>query len=266
MKLLPRSYGWKFFYASALVVVLAACLSITVFLLFALSGTFRRAGTITAVEVDTALHDLAPSMGGLWENRAAWPARFDRFRREHKFAPVRIIVLDAAGRVLYREGKDTPLDDLAGPGAARLTQAQVMALLAGKSHLENDTLYVVAPVYRRGNPVGILLGYIRPYSAVRPKSQPSSLLLLMLIPGLATLAASSLASFYLARGLRARAAALTQAIQAMAEGDYRGRLPFTDDDEIGRVAGAFNAMADRLAEARAREEALERLKQELVTN
>ena len=217
--------------------------------------------------MDHGLHDLAPAISALWDSRAAWPARFDRFRREEKLAPVRIVVLDTAGRVLYREGKDdTPLDDLAGRGAARLTQAQVIALLAGKSHLQDDLLYVVAPVDRGGIPVGILLGYIRPYSAVRPKSQPSSLLLLMLIPGLATLVVSSLASFYLARGLRARATALTRAIGSMADGDYRSRLPVTDDDEIGRVAGAFNAMADRLAEARAREETLERLKQELITN
>ncbi len=119
MKLSPRSYGWKFFYVSALVVVLAGCLTVAIFLLFALANAFRPAATITAAEMDTDLHNLTPAVGDLWETRAAWPARFDRFRREEKLAPVRIVVLDTAGRVLYREGTDTPLDVLAGPGAVR---------------------------------------------------------------------------------------------------------------------------------------------------
>ena len=32
MRLHPRSYGWKFFYASALVVVLTGCLTVAIFL------------------------------------------------------------------------------------------------------------------------------------------------------------------------------------------------------------------------------------------
>ena len=105
MRLHPRSYGWKFFYASALVVVLTGCLTVAIFLLFALANAFRPAGTITATEVDHGLHDLAPAISALWDSRTAWPARFDRFRREEKLAPVRIVVLDTAGRVLYREGR-----------------------------------------------------------------------------------------------------------------------------------------------------------------
>ena len=58
MRLHPRSYGWKFFYASALVVVLTGCLTVAIFLLFVLANAFRPAGTITAAEMDHGLHDL----------------------------------------------------------------------------------------------------------------------------------------------------------------------------------------------------------------
>lgn len=89
---------------------------------------------------------------------------------------------------------------------------------------------------------------------------------LLLLPVLATVATSLAASIYLARGLRRRLGRLSAAIQSMAEGDYRSRLPVESEDEIGQVAAGFNRMADRLEASRAQEQTLERLKRDLITN
>lgn len=56
----------------------------------------------------------------------------------------------------------------------------------------------------------------------------------------------------LARRLRRDAAALAESAKAVAAGDLTARAAVTDD-ELGRVAAAFNAMAVRLAEADARQ-------------
>ncbi|HBL50445.1 MAG TPA: hypothetical protein DDZ65_09415 [Firmicutes bacterium] len=90
---------------------------------------------------------------------------------------------------------------------------------------------------------------------------------LLLIAALATITTGAFASFYMARSLKARLADLTEAIKAMAAGDYRTRINSTAiRDEIGIVATAFNDMADRLEESRAQEAELERLKRQLITN
>ncbi len=268
MRLRPKSYGWKFFYASTLVVIFAGIISFALFFLFAFTRLFNAGGqTISATQMDSGLHELAPSLGKLWQEPEAWRARFNRFRQEQRLKPVRVIVLDMEGRVLYREGASTPLGELFGEEIGRLRQDQLVMMLAGKIHLQHDMIYAVAPIARDdGRPAGILLGYIQPFSAYQAKPRTITQLLFLLIPCLATILASALASLYLARGLRRRLAALTGAIQGMAEGEYRARLSPVDDDELGQVAVAFNAMADRLAEARAQEEALERLKRELITN
>ncbi|HAZ21169.1 MAG TPA: hypothetical protein DCY84_02230, partial [Firmicutes bacterium] len=67
---------------------------------------------------------------------------------------------------------------------------------------------------------------------------------LLLIAALATITTGAFASFYMARSLKARLADLTEAIKAMAAGDYRTRINSTAiRDEIGIVATAFNDMA-----------------------
>jgi|GEM_PF-1069985 len=90
---------------------------------------------------------------------------------------------------------------------------------------------------------------------------------LLLIAAMATVTTGAFASFYMARSLKKRLTVLTEAIKAMAEGDYRTRIDNAAiRDEIGAVASAFNDMADRLEESRAQEAELERLKRQLITN
>ncbi|MGN6753741.1 MAG: DUF4153 domain-containing protein [Intrasporangium sp.] len=54
---------------------------------------------------------------------------------------------------------------------------------------------------------------------------------------------------WLARGMTAPLREMTRAATRMAGGDYRQRVTATSDDEVGRLARAFNAMADDIASA-----------------
>lgn len=258
------SLGWRFTLVSAAVVVFSGALTVALFIFF-LPVVGRSGPRISATEMDHAVHKLAPDLGRHWQERGAWRGLFTDFRRANHLDPVKLTVLGADGMVLYREGDLVARFPMAGSN--RLTRAGLVGLLAGKSHLDKeDLIYVVAPIERHGAPIGVLLGELRPYSAYRYSPRPVMQYLIFLLPGLATIFVSAVAGICLARGLRGRLDGLARAIHGLAEGDYRGRLAPGPDDEIGRVAAAFNRMADRLAEARAQEEALERLKSELVTN
>ncbi len=64
-----------------------------------------------------------------------------------------------------------------------------------------------------------------------------------------TVAAALAATQWLARGMTAPLDQMTSAVRAMAGGDYGQRVTATSTDEVGVLAGAFNAMAADLASA-----------------
>ena len=63
----------------------------------------------------------------------------------------------------------------------------------------------------------------------------------------------------LARGMTSPLREMTAAARAMAQGDYSVRVRASSRDEVGQLAGAFNTMADDLAQA-------DTLRRELVAN
>ncbi|MBM3673832.1 MAG: HAMP domain-containing protein [Actinobacteria bacterium] len=64
---------------------------------------------------------------------------------------------------------------------------------------------------------------------------------------------------YLARGMTTPLREMAEATQAMARGDYTIRITDTANDEVGRLARAFNRMAAELAET-------DRVRRDLVAN
>ena len=79
---------------------------------------------------------------------------------------------------------------------------------------------------------------------------------------LAVLAVALAAALLLARGITRRLAAVEGAARAFGAGDLGARVPAGGADELTRVGGAFNAMADELQASRAR---LERWNEDLKT-
>ncbi|MGE5623899.1 MAG: ATP-binding protein [Methanocella sp.] len=259
---LSRTYAQQFFLVSTAVVVVSGLLTVALVLLMAPRLLDRTRINLTAM--DAAIQEVAPSIGAAWEDFGVWRSHFRAVRGRH-LAPVRINVITVDGRVLYREGD--LLRRLDPKGTGRLDPSEVIGLLAGRQHIEDDWVYAVAPVRRDGAAVGFITADLKPYSRYRgPQTSGMSPLTLLLTPTLVTVIMSMLASIYLASGLRRRLTGLSEAIQSMAEGDYRSRLSIGTADEVGQVAAAFNHMADKLEASRIQEQNLERLKRDLIAN
>ncbi len=73
----------------------------------------------------------------------------------------------------------------------------------------------------------------------------NALLFITLIGGVLTIGVAVLLAAWLSRRITAPVTALTEATQAIAEGDL-ARLPVTSSDELGRMSAAFNRMAATL--------------------
>jgi signal transduction histidine kinase len=107
------------------------------------------------------------------------------------------------------------------------------------------------PITVNGKVAGYLLGQgpgISTFSTLEQQFVGTvnwALLLASLIAG----AVAIVISLVVARRLTAPLASMTQAAQAMARGDLTRRVQVSSDDEVGRLAGAFNTMAASLARA-----------------
>ena len=77
----------------------------------------------------------------------------------------------------------------------------------------------------------------------------SALLYITLIGGVLTIGVAALLAAWLSRRITAPVSALTEATQAIAEGDLTP-LPVTSSDELGRMSAAFNQMAATLTTQR----------------
>ena len=73
----------------------------------------------------------------------------------------------------------------------------------------------------------------------------STLLYIILIGGTLTVGVAILLAFWLSKRITAPVASLTEATQAIAQGDA-ARLPVTSSDELGRMSAAFNRMTSAL--------------------
>jgi signal transduction histidine kinase len=113
------------------------------------------------------------------------------------------------------------------------------------------------PVPQRGPPMGLL--YVSPPDRPLGEAFLASVnRTLLLVAACAGLGAVGL-SLGLSRRILAPVEALTAAARRMAAGDLSQRVDVTSGDEIGDLAGAFNAMADGLAR-------LEELRRNMVTD
>ena len=70
------------------------------------------------------------------------------------------------------------------------------------------------------------------------------------IAGSITLLVSLVVAFLLARSIAGPITRLTQATEALARGQYDYRVPSKGKDEIGRLAGSLNTMAEQVQRAR----------------
>ncbi|MFN8500137.1 MAG: HAMP domain-containing sensor histidine kinase [Anaerolineae bacterium] len=207
----------------------------------------------------------------------------NQIRNQARFARLHVILLDNEGRVTedFLGGTLTPdgqrIPSLDGqvignlpprPGASSADSSD--GAPAGQSgqrglalpkvalpprtnsvDLGSQTLvYAIAPLPRPATPEAPgAPGYVGVVQFV-PEAQPwPTLTRLMLTVGVIVFALATALGFWLARSITKPVAQLTRATEAMARGDYGLTIPVKGDDEVARLARAFNTMSHEVDQA-----------------
>ena len=139
--------------------------------------------------------------------------------------PVRVVIVDADGRVV--------LDNLSelSPGT-----------MAPEFEGRNETLFNLTT----NQPVGrVYLDVNQEFLSTESHGFLNTILTVSLIGGLLTAGAGVLVAAWMSKRITAPVTALTEATQAIAQGDTT-RLPVTSSDELGRMSAAFNQMTSAL--------------------
>ncbi len=140
--------------------------------------------------------------------------------------------------------------DLEFPAVAAAIQSG-RAARATESGRDGRIVEVALPLFFRETETGRrLLGSVAVYSAPLEDVQANVELIRnrILIAGLLALAAAVLAGYLVAQGLGRRVARLESVARRVSTGDFSARFPVDRDDELGRLAGALDAMQRQLAE------------------
>jgi two-component system OmpR family sensor kinase/two-component system sensor histidine kinase BaeS len=117
--------------------------------------------------------------------------------------------------------------------------------------LSEREMSAALPITTNGRTVGYLLGQgpgLSSFSALEHQFVDTvnrALILASIIAG----AVAVVIGLFLARRLTGPLASMTKAVQAMAGGNLTQRVQVTSDDEVARLAGAFNTMSASLAHA-----------------
>lgn len=109
----------------------------------------------------------------------------------------------------------------------------------------DERLYVAAPIQEEEHVVGVVQLSI-PWQRVHTRIMSEWTRLIM--SGLLVIAANVLVSLWLAFGIVRPLRELTGAARDLSQGHLDRRIPVTSGDEVGRLAHAFNEMAQQLQE------------------
>ncbi|RJQ11612.1 MAG: sensor histidine kinase [Bacillota bacterium] len=176
-----------------------------------------------------------------------------------QLAAADFLVVDAGGRILVGSDRlgllvGVVLED--GIVNRALREGETVSDTK-RDQLGRLSVIAVAPVMGPQEAVVGAVALVRP---VREVTQATQRFFVLVVQGLLLGVGLSLAlSVFLARGLTRSLTALEAATSKIASGDFDHRVPVEDDDEIGRVAHAFNTMTQRLGD-------LERERQDLYAS
>ncbi|MXY87425.1 MAG: HAMP domain-containing histidine kinase [Dehalococcoidia bacterium] len=238
------SLRWRIMGATVLVVVLAVLISVAVGYYAAQShlGEFvDEIGDDEAVQLARNLSrehttaggwgtaDRALSEAGYSYGQAPGREGSDDGEEDHVEAlhrdPVRVVIIDTDGRVV----RDNFFE---------LAPGETAPDLGGRRETVSDLA--------TNQPVGyVYVDVNREFLSSESHGFLSRLLLITLIGGVVTAGVAILLAGWLSRRITAPVTALTEATQAIAQGDTT-QLPITSSDELGRMSEAFNHMTSAL--------------------
>jgi signal transduction histidine kinase len=252
------SFRFKLLGALALVAVLAAVG--TYFLAAKALGDKFQAYRLQERQV--AGQELAQILGQFWENQGSWAGVDRLFRARVEIFLVRqgraISVSGVMGRffLLDRDGNVVACSDPSLLGRSALTDPE----------LGERVRRLGIPVYAGGRQVGTLVP-LDP-AVLTPLEQDflSSVRQAALAGGAVAMALALLLGTFLATELSAPLKRLIYAAERIAQGDLAHRVSVRSRDEIGKLAQAFNRMAEALQRSEAaRRQLLADLAHELRT-
>ena len=239
MNLLRSRILWKIYTAFVIVVVVAA-----VMVSMVVSGVIRDK-TLAEVQQTLNVRTLFLSQLGRPLLQGEKVSDFSRVIKEVAArSHTRFTLINARGTVLVDSDKDPSLMD---------NHARRPEIMASKFHvfgvatrysdtLKTEMMYLARSVRNAGE----LLGYVRaaqPLTLINQRISESRQMIFMGI-GMIALIALFL-GFILARHFIRPLLAMTQMAEAMAGGDFSSTLDYHRRDEIGRLAQAFNLMAEK---------------------
>ncbi|MYD52504.1 MAG: HAMP domain-containing histidine kinase [Dehalococcoidia bacterium] len=174
--------------------------------------------------LDRVLSQAGYTYVGASERERSEESEGEHFELSHQ-DPVRVVIVGVDGRVV----KDN-FSELS-PGAAAPD-------LGGHSEVVLDlaSSQSVGHVYVDVN---------REFLSTESHGFLNALLYITLIGGTLTVGVAILLAFWLSKRITSPVTALTEATQAIAQGDT-SRLPVTSSDELGRMSAAFNRMTSAL--------------------
>ena len=174
--------------------------------------------------VDRALSEAGYSYGEALQGEGAEGGEEEHVEAFHR-DPVRVVVVGIDGRVendnFFELAPGTPAPDLGGrrEPVSDLTTNQPV----GHVYVDVDGAFLSSESH----------GFL------------NTLLYITLIGGVLTAGVAILLAAWVSRRITAPVMALTEATQAIAQGDTT-RLPVTSSDELGRMSAAFNRMTSAL--------------------
>ena len=174
--------------------------------------------------VDRPLSEAGYSYDGVRERERHEESEGESSELFHR-DPIRVVIVGSDGRVV----KDNLSDLLPGTAATDLDG-------------HRETVFDLAT----NQPVGhIYVDVNREFLSAESHGFLNTLLFITVIGGMLTVGVAILLAVWLSKRITAPVTALTEATQAIAQGDTT-RLPITSSDELGQMSAAFNQMTSTL--------------------
>ncbi len=178
--------------------------------------------------VDRALYEAGYIYNGVPQRERSEEGEGESFELFHNDT-VRVVITGADGRVV----KDNLSELLSGTTAPNLDG-------------HRETVFDLAA----NQPVGhVYVDVNREFLSTESHGFLNTLLSITLIGGVLTIGVAILLAVWLSKRITAPVTALTEATEAIAQGDTT-RLPVTSSDELGRMSEAFNRMTSTLESQR----------------
>nr|BBH93450.1 hypothetical protein KTA_16490 [Thermogemmatispora argillosa] len=185
--------------------------------------------------------------------------------------PALLVIVDQNGHQLLCNPPSGFDAQFCADAAIAQTAAQALQGNEVDGHLESGGfkgLYVSVPLYEQNNSNHQLIGALL---IAEPEASPqrflSNVTQAILLAGLLISVAVIIFSLLLARSLTRPLESLTAAVERMKEGDYSQRVdPPPAQDELGRLAQTFNAMADRIEADVAELRRQDQIRRDMIAN